>query len=60
MVQAKYESMVSRLEAELKELKQQHRRESDTMGDKVANATAECRDARTELREKEQVLSVTC
>ena len=60
MVQAKYESMVSRLEAELKELKQQYRRESDTMGDKVAMATADCRDARTELREKEQVLSVTC
>lgn len=57
MVQAKYESMVSRLEAELKELKQQHRRESDTMGDKVATATADCRDARTELREKEQVLA---
>ena len=55
MVQAKYESMVSRLEAELKELKQQHRRESDVMSDKVATATAECRDTKTELREKEQV-----
>ncbi|XP_070207439.1 putative leucine-rich repeat-containing protein DDB_G0290503 isoform X2 [Littorina saxatilis] len=52
---AKYESMVSRLEAELKELKQQHRREADNMGEKVVNATAECRDTKTDLREKEQL-----
>ncbi|XP_076451851.1 uncharacterized protein LOC143287616 isoform X2 [Babylonia areolata] len=53
---AKYESMVSRLESELKEVKLQHRREMDTLTDKVTATAAESRDAKTDLREKEQTI----
>lgn len=54
---AKYESMVMRLEAEVKEVRQQLRRESDSMAEKLAVAMAECREAQNQLREKEQLIT---
>ncbi|XP_076472299.1 uncharacterized protein LOC143301792 [Babylonia areolata] len=54
---AKYETMVVHLEDELKDLRQQQRRESDNMGDKVASATSQFRHAHAELVEKEKTIT---
>ncbi|KAL8587363.1 hypothetical protein ACOMHN_045610 [Nucella lapillus] len=54
---AKYESMVARLESELKAGKLHHRRETDTLNEKLTSTAVECRDAKTELREKEETIT---
>ena len=54
-LQAKSESTIARLEAELNELKIFHRKELDKLNHKADQATKESKELRNQLREKEQV-----
>ena len=55
LLQAKSESAVARLEAELNELKIYHRKEIDKLNNKTEQATKEAKELRNQLREKDQV-----
>ena len=55
LLQAKSESTIARLEAELNELKIYHRKELDKLNHKAEQATKDSKELRNQLREKEQV-----
>lgn len=53
--QAKQESSIARLEAELNELKTSHRKEVDRLTKRAETTSRELKDAKNQLRDKDQV-----
>ncbi|XP_025082081.1 trichohyalin-like isoform X2 [Pomacea canaliculata] len=54
---AKFGSTVARLEAELKEVRDQHKRETDSLQERLSIASTESREAKNEAIEKEQIVT---
>ncbi|RUS85459.1 hypothetical protein EGW08_006792 [Elysia chlorotica] len=54
---AKYESTISRLEQDIKDLKHRHRQELDSLSERMEASSSEARDMRSQKRDVDQELS---
>lgn len=54
-IQAKQESSIAHLEAQLNEMKSSHRKEVDRLTNKSEAATKELKEVKNQLRDKDQV-----